>query len=270
MSKITKQENGQILLTTNDGAEFSYDHVISTIPLGVLHSSVDTSTLDFDLRKRMGIRLLNIEPCVKISLKFKTRWWQDPVKMNNKPIVGGQTFTDMPIRRIVYPSYGLECSDATGSLLVSYTWGQDATRIGARVSPKVPSQKTNMNSISEIELVQEVLDQLTQIHGRIVRQEYMNEFFIMNWDSNPLSMGAFALFGPGQYNTFHRSMIKPEVDGYLHFAGDSTSVYHGWIEGALNSAYRAVMEILVKENMGNRLKQLSKKWGKVEELRYFI
>ena len=112
VSKLTQQaSDGRIVVIAKNRAQFLYDHVISTIPFGVLHSSVDTSSLNFDLKKRMGIRLLNVEPSVKISIKFRTRWWQDPVKMKNKPIKGGQTYTDLPLRRIVYPSYGLNCSE---------------------------------------------------------------------------------------------------------------------------------------------------------------
>ena len=144
--------------------------------------------------------------------------------MKGKPIYGGQTFTDLPIRRIVYPSHGIECENATGTILVSYPWSQDATRLGTRITRKTPSQEKSM---SEAELVEDILEQLELIHGPYVRDEYMGEYYMMNWNDNPLSMGAFGLFGPSQYSNLYRSMIRPEADGHMHFAGDTTSVHHG-------------------------------------------
>ncbi len=210
----------------------------------------------------MAIRELGMESSVKVAIRFRTRFWQ----YGDKPIVGGQTFTDLPIRKIIYPSHGLDCSNATGTLIVSYTWGQDAKRIGSRAKPKVPSQTLDM---SENELIDDILDQLTLIHGQVVRQEYDHRYFVMNWNANPLSMGSFALFGPSQFSTLFSSLIRSEANGRVHFGGEAASVHHGWIEGALNAGYRTVMEILIKENLQSKLKELIDKWGRVDELDYF-
>jgi len=59
-------------------------------------------------------------------------------------------------------------------------------------------------------------------------------------------MEAYALFHPGQFRSMFKAMI-PEWD--VHFAGEHLSTYHGWILGALNSAARAVREILVLEDL---------------------
>lgn len=265
IKRISKESNDQISLTNQAGKVFKYDHVISTLPLGVLQS-VDTSTLNFDLKKRMAIRSLSYSSSVKIIMKFKTRWWQDANKMNGKPIVGGQTYTDLPIRKILYPSYGVNCSDASGALLVSYTWAQDATRLGSRITPKTPSQR---DIKKEDELIKDVLTQLTQIHGEMVRNEYTGQYYAFNWNDNQYSMGAFSFYGPGEFKTLYRSMIKAEADGRVHFAGEATSVHHGWIEGALNSGYRSVMEILMKENKYLELENLKLDWGLVDELSFY-
>ena len=150
-----------------------------------------------------------------------------------------------------------------------YIWGQDATRFGARISHKTPTQK-RIRTEEEDALVQEILDQLVLIHGDVVRQEYLNKYFAFDWNGNPLSMGAYALFGPGEFSTLYHPMIKAEVNGTMHFAGEATSVNHGWILGALNSAYRTVMDILMKENMQSKLEELKNIWGEINELNYFV
>jgi monoamine oxidase len=62
-----------------------------------------------------------------------------------------------------------------------------------------------------------------------------------SWDSDPLARGAYAWYAPGQLLRFLPHLAHPE--GRLHFAGDHTSLLPGWIEGALESADRAVTEI---------------------------
>jgi monoamine oxidase len=63
-------------------------------------------------------------------LSFKTRWWEDPDVLP-APFVGGQSSTNLPIRRYVYPCYGLDVFDAPGTMIASYTWSQDADRLAA-------------------------------------------------------------------------------------------------------------------------------------------
>lgn len=266
VSRISRSSN-QLQITTENGMSNNYDHVITTVPLGLLQS-IDTRDLNFDLKKRIAIRSLIYEASVKIGLKFKTRWWEDPKKMNGKPIVGGQTYTDLPMRKVVYPSFGVNCTGMQGNLLI-YLWGQDATRFGGRIGGKIPSQTPPKTDIVEDALIQDVLNQLTLIHGSIVRKEYLNAYFAFDWNENSLSLGAFPLFGPAQFNNLYPSMLKTEVNGTLHFGGDATSVHHGWTLGAVNAGYRTVMEILMKENMQSKLRELKAKWGEVEELSYF-
>jgi monoamine oxidase len=62
------------------------------------------------------------------------------------------------------------------------------------------------------------------------------------WASEPWSRGAFAVFGPGQMSALMPSMAQPE-DG-IHFAGEHTSSWTGWMEGALQSGERAAREVL--------------------------
>jgi monoamine oxidase len=50
----------------------------------------------------------------------------------------------------------------------------------------------------------------------------------------------FALHTPGQIG-FIETLGKPE--GRIHFAGEHTSAWTGWMQGALESARRVVREI---------------------------
>lgn len=114
----TTSENGLI--------DSEYAHVISTMPLGCLRM-VDTSDMEFPWELQTALRTLHYDSAIKVAVKFKTRWWEKLPQ----PQVGGASTTDRPSRTVVYPSYGIGSEDAT--MIVSYTWAQDALRIGAYV-----------------------------------------------------------------------------------------------------------------------------------------
>ena len=76
------------------------------------------------------------------------------------------------------------------------------------------------------------------------------------------SAGAFAFFGPGKFNSTYTALTTPAAGGRLHFAGEALSTRHAWVEGALNSAWRAVYELLIQEPAWKHLMQkFYKNWG---------
>ena len=76
------------------------------------------------------------------------------------------------------------------------------------------------------------------------------------------SAGAFAFFGPGKFNSTYTALTTPAAGGRLHFAGEALSTRHAWVEGALDSAWRAVFELLITEPAWNPLlPKFFSKWG---------
>jgi hypothetical protein len=70
------------------------------------------------------------------------------------------------------------------------------------------------------------------------------DYHAFDWYHNQHTMGAFAAFGPGQFSTFFADIVQPAGHGRFHFAGEVASPHHAWVAGALDSAKRAVAEIL--------------------------
>ena len=62
------------------------------------------------------------------------------------------------------------------------------------------------------------------------------------WANETWSRGAFAVFHPGQMSAMTADIARPEER--LHFAGEHTSPWMGWMEGALESAERVAREVL--------------------------
>ncbi len=62
------------------------------------------------------------------------------------------------------------------------------------------------------------------------------------WANERWSRGSFVTFRPGEMTALMPDITKPE-DG-VHFAGEHTSSWMGWMEGALESGERAAREVL--------------------------
>lgn len=197
-------------------AEASGDYCICTLPFGVLRH------LDFrpslSIGKYRAIRELNYNPSTKVLLQVRSRFWE------NEGVVGGATATDLPIRRMVYPSHPPPDGDPRGVLLASYTWGQDAARWGA---------------FSPAERVELALKDVAKIWPQI--RDECEGGASYAWYGDPYAVGAFALFEPGQEAILHADIVRPE--GRVHFAGEHCSLWHAWIQGALESGVRAAREI---------------------------
>ena len=58
------------------------------------------------------------------------------------------------------------------------------------------------------------------------------------WGAEPWSRGAFAVCRPGQMTTLVPDL--PRSEGRVHFAGEHTSSWVGWMEGAMEFGPRAL------------------------------
>jgi hypothetical protein len=79
-----------------------------------------------------AIRSLAYDSAAKIAIKFKTAWWIEKGGMNKFSGISG---TDLPIRVVAYPAW--TDNDDPGKptvLIASYTWHQDATRMGSLIN----------------------------------------------------------------------------------------------------------------------------------------
>lgn len=92
-------------------------------------------------------------------------------------------------------------------------------------------------------------------------QDQFLDMHAHNWYGDEYAHGAFALFRPGEFTGLMPHLMVPAAHGRLHFASESLSSGHAWIVGALNSAYRAVAEVLAVEQRQDLLELLVQKWG---------
>lgn len=235
-----------------------YAHVISTVPLTCLRT-MDLVRCGLTTKQSNALRELQYSPSTKIGIKFKTAWWTTGTDSSGKviDITGGQSYSDLPIRTVVYPSYGVGTDTPTTVLIASYCWTEDARRLGALM---------DQGTDADTQLLKLVLKDLALIHKvsvRFLETQYVDHF-AWDWSHSPLTMGAFAFFGPGKFGDLYDSLNVPAANGALHFAGEALSVRHAWVVGALDSAWRAVKEILLLDYK-DKIEDFEAMWGRNQE-----
>ncbi|KAG2336933.1 hypothetical protein BDR05DRAFT_80702 [Suillus weaverae] len=247
-----KKDNSGMDVVTNNRDHHEFSHVISTIPLPVLRT-IDLSQAGLSPMQSNALRTLNYGPSVKIGMQFRTAWWTTGKDLSGNPlnIVGGQTYTDRPLRTVVYPSFGSVQAGTTTTLIASYCWTEDATRLGALIGK------------DDATLVELVLKELADLHNVDINdlRNQLIEYKGWSWSHDPYTMGAFAFFGPGKFGNLYTSLNNPAAGGYLHFAGEAISVRHAWVEGALDSAWRAVDEMLIFPAFQSYRDKFFQNWG---------
>ncbi len=225
-----------------------YPYVITTLPMGAYLNGADKLNLlnDVSFSKAQAIRECNYMSSFKAFLTFKTQFW---TKVGERQEGGyGAATTDRPNRQIIYPSYGY---DSKPGVLQVYCWAGDARKLGA---------------LGDKERIEECLKGIQYLYPDVdIYQEFAGyhdgkttkTWF---WDEHA-GGGAFALFNPGQFNNLYPTLLTPEFDGCLNFAGECCSVHHGWIVGALDSAYNAVLNILQQAGATKKIQQMRATWG---------
>ena len=201
------------------------DALICTVPLGIMKNIEFTPALSGP--KARAARQVTYDSSTKVLFKTSRRFWEI-----DDNIYGGGTYTDLPTAITYYPANNAVARDPAVSkspavMLASYSWGQGARQMAA-LTHKQRFDLTKSN--------------LAKIHPQLLVDGVITGAASWSWDNNPHSLGAFPWFAPGEHQSMYRYMIEPE--GNLFFAGEHASLTHSWMQGALESAVRAVGQLL--------------------------
>lgn len=191
------------------------DYCILTLPFPVMrHIEI---LKPFSREKQRAIRQVHYDASTKVLLQCKRRFWEE-----DDGIYGAGTVTDLAIRNLYYPDHGRETG--RGVLLASYTWAEDAQRWG---------------SLAPEERLEQAIEDVAKIHPQILTEFEAGASKV--WHDDEYAGGAFALFEPGQFTRLYNAICQNE--GRAYFAGEHASVYHRWIQGAIESGLRVASEI---------------------------
>ena len=107
-------------------------------------------------------------------------------------------------------------------ILECYTSGERARRLA---------------SLSEPQRIRTVVENLQKVFPGVSHEKAVS----VAWDADPLVKGAFAWFKRDQMSTLLPHIARRE--GRVFFAGEHTSPWFGWMQGALESGNRAAHEV---------------------------
>lgn len=212
--KIEFDARGVRVICSRAGSRqtFAADYLICAIPFAVL-ARVEVSP-GFSPQKREAIAQLGNTSVTRVFLQTRKRFWLDEG-------LSGAATTDLPIMTAYDKAHYLP---GKRGLLEAYVAGGRARRLAAMTSG---------------ERVDFTVGQMEQILPAI-REHYEGGASVC-WDEDEWARGAYAWFKPGQMESLLPHIARPE--GRVHFAGDHTSPWPGWMNGALQSGARAAREV---------------------------
>lgn len=218
-----------------------FDYVICAIPFSSLRR-IEIKPL-FTTTKMQAINEMNYEIAHKIYLYLKERFWE--MGSASKKIVGGGSFTDLPLISIYYPSdhskpvpdkYGKwilkpgVSAEEAGVLLATYSWGQNALRLG--------------NENLELQ-ISDVVKYIEKIHD--LPPHYIDENLIdyksLIWSDVQYIWTSGALSKPEDKTLFSYAVTTPEMGNRVFFAGEHISQKHVSQQGALQTGMIAANEV---------------------------
>ncbi|MEO2510780.1 flavin monoamine oxidase family protein [Clostridium tertium] len=228
-----------------------FDYVICTIPFQSLRR-MDIEP-NFNSRKIRAINEMNYETSGKIYLYLKERFWEMGGK--SKGIVGGKTFTDIPLVSIYYPSDHSEAlNDKIGSyilkpgaspkesgvLLVSYSWCNEAMLLG--------------NENAELQ-IRDAIRYIEKIHNLPLHyiDDNLIDYKSLIWSDVQYIWGAGALSKPEDKILFSYGAKMPEMNNRVFFAGEHISQKHGTQQGSLQSGMIAANEVAERIMTNNKI-----------------
>ncbi|WP_235062687.1 flavin monoamine oxidase family protein [Thalassobacillus devorans] len=224
VTKIIQRADGIDFVTkdrvTGQQRKYRGDFAITSLPFTVFQY-IDVEPYDsISFEKWSAIKELTNVPAVKIGIEFKSRFWEKDQL--------GNVISDSPTRFTYIPSNNI---GGTGPavMLASYSWGNNAML---------------WNSQPKEEHIRLTLENLAKIYGNQVYTEFI-QGVTFNWSQNPFSGGCFTLYTPNQEMNYGKIIPLPEQR--LHFAGEHTSSFHGWMEGAVESGIRTAFEVNNRE-----------------------
>ena len=203
--RVAFLENGRH--TTADA-----EHLVVAAPFTTVRDILIRPGLAPD--KTHAIATLAMGQTLKAPLQFKERFWLKSARepfSTLKGVIGS-----------VYDASGRQ--EGPRGLLMGYF----PDRTGIEIGSLPPAKR-----------VAAVLARVASVYPEAPRQ--LEGAYVKWWKEDPWAGGAYAYFRPGEITTVRPILARPE--GRIHFAGEHTAGWQGYMNGAIESGHRVAREI---------------------------
>lgn len=221
---------GPAIITLEDGQLIQADHVVNTIPLGVLkHGNIDFQpplpSWKAEAIQRLGFGVLN-----KVILVYKEAFWD-----KDRDIFG---MLQTPINRL-----SLNQKDYAPRRGRFFQWFNvtNTTGMPCLLALMAGDAGYDTEVTPNDELISEATEVLRMRYGARVTQPL--EAIVTRWESDRFARGSYSNAGVNMQSEDYQLMSRSL--GNLHFAGEHTTVTHpATVHGAYLSGLRAASEVL--------------------------
>jgi len=210
--RIASSRQGvEVTVERRDGPQVIHgDRLICTVPFSVLRRIELAAPLSE--AKRQAIRRSTYGHVTRLFLQMRRQYWAAEG-------ANGFASFDQPLE-MWHPTH--DQPDARG-ILVGYSYERLAREYAA-LTPKAR--------------VARFLGLAEKVHPGA--RSHCEAGFSWSWHEQPFQRGAFLLTLPGEFARFFEPAGREEAR--IHFAGEHTSPWPGWVQGALHSGLRAARE----------------------------
>lgn len=198
------------------------DYAIFTVPIPAMTAIQFHPALS--RAKVRAMRAAHYGPAVAVAAQYDTRFWElTPYQLK----AGGTSCTDLPTRRVTYPTHAPE-GTSRGILHTVHAWQPDSGIWAA-----MDHDSRIRQFAADVAVIHAASGQLSSAGLEHARS--------YSWGADPFSGGNVAQFPLTDQLEHLVALASPEHR--LVFAGEHTSSLYGTVEGAAQSGMRAASEI---------------------------
>jgi monoamine oxidase len=151
----------------------------------------------------------------KVLIQYRKRFWKE--KGWN-----GRLATDAPI---VYTWHATSHVESEDGIITVYTGGDPAVKLAA---------------LSDVERIQLAVNEIEKLFPG--SSDLIEHTATIAWPNEEFTRGSYLAFAPGEVTAHWESLMTPA--GRLFFAGEHSTAFQGFMEGAVESGQRAARMIL--------------------------
>jgi monoamine oxidase len=208
------------------------DVVVVAIPFSVLRGVQLDASLGLSADKRRAINTLGYGTNAKTMVAFNGRPW------STQYAASGGTYSDLANHQNTWESN--RANATSKGIITDYASGDRGAALRAsRLQTQVDAFLTDFNKL------------FPGIKSSAARKGNAYVAHLEHWPTNPLSLGSYTCYLPGQFTTVEG--LTGEAAGLLKFAGEHADSFYSWqgyMEGGCLSGSRAASEVLADIKAG--------------------
>lgn len=218
VQSVLYNNSSTIALVDQNGATYTCDKLIVTVPLTVLRDGDISFSPPLDSTRRDALQRIGMGAGMKIILKFSSRFWPDDT---------GTIYSQGHV-----PEYwvtGLGGRSASNNILTAFVHGRYAE---------------DLLAMGQTNMINTILAELDVLYGAGAATNSFVASHVMNWGAQPFIRGTYSYPKPGSDGA--RETIAQPIDNRIFFAGEHTHTggHFATVHGAMETGFRAVRELL--------------------------